>query len=414
MIIDKCPQSLQAFLAPLSKRLTKPQRVRLWMIMAAWVLTGPVGKVLHWALACGQRHRTSLAAFLTRSDWDSAELLRAAVLRELKRLGARPSEVLEWIIDDTRIAKRGRKMAALSKLWDHAEQRFVRGHIVVTVALRFRGVVWPWELELWLPEKYVGKKGYRKMTEIAAQMIGRLPSFAGLRVHVLFDAFYLCPPVTKACAARGWHWFSVASRNRLFTPERGQRRKLGDWYQGFLRHNAQRVRMRRSRGWRWLKIATTTGHLSRIGTVRAVVSHRPNDRWKNAVIFVTNATKLQARDIVAIYERRWDIEVLFKELKGTLGLGAYQVLSEQGIRHHLHLCALTHVWLTRQSLDALDAKARNAKDLSLPPLSERLETTRASTRAERMTRLLERTRKPDWRRKLRHFFAQFMPASLAA
>ena len=414
MIIDKCPKSLQAFLSPLTKRLSKPQRARLWMVLAAWVLTGPVGKVLHWALSCSTRHRTSLAAFLTRSDWDSAEILRAAVLRELKRLDAQPGETIEWIIDDSRIAKRGRKMAAVTKIWDHAEQRFVRGHIVVTAALRFRGVIWPWELELWLPESYVGKKCYRKMTEIAAQIIQRLPDFAGLDVHVLFDAFYLCPLVTKACAARGWYWFSVASRNRNFTPENGRRRQLGSWCQGFLRHNAQRVRMRRSRGWRWLQIATTTGHLSRIGTVRVVVSHRPKDAWKNAVIFVTNATKLQARDIVAIYERRWDIEVLFKELKGTLGLGAYQVLSEQGVRHHLHLCALTHVWLTRQSLDALDAQARKAKTLSLPPLSERLESKRASMKAERMTRLLRRTRQPNWRRKLRHFFAQFLPASWAA
>jgi SRSO17 transposase len=414
MIIDKCPQSLQAFLKPLTKRLSKPQRANVWMILAAWVLTGSIGKVLYWASTCRGRHRTSLAAFLTRSVWDSAELLRAAVERELKRLRPQPGEALEWIIDDTRIAKRGRKMAALSKMWDHAEQRFVRGHVVVTVALRFRGVVWPWELELWLPLDYVGKKGYRKMTEIAAQMIRRLPSFAGLRVRVLFDAFYLCPGVTQACASRGWHWYSVASRNRTFTPHQGKRRKLGKWYQGFLRHHTQRVRMRRSRGWRWLNIASTTGHLSRIGNVRVVVSKRPNDPWKSAVIFVTNAVKLQARDIVANYERRWDIEVLFKDLKGTLGLGAYQVLSEQGVRHHLHLCALTHVWLTRQSLDALDAKARKAKELSLPALSERIESARASMQAERMKRMLRRTRQPNWRRKLKHFFAQFVPASLAA
>jgi len=414
MIIDKCPKSLQAFLSPLTKRFTKPQRARLWMVLSAWVMTGPVGKVLHWALNCSTRHRTSLAAFLTRSDWDSAQLLRAAVERELKRLQPQTGEVLEWIIDDTRIAKRGRKMAAVSKMWDHTEQRFVRGHIVVTAALRFRGMIWPWQLELWLPRSYVGTNRYRKMTAIAAEMIGKLPSFPGTKVRVLFDAFYLCPLVTKACVARGWHWFSVASRNRTFKPERGQRRKLGAWYQGFLRHNSQRVRLRRSRGWRWLKIASTTGSLARIGTVRAVVSKRPNDPWKNAVLFVTNATKLQARDIVAIYEHRWDIEVLFKELKGTLGLGTYQVLSEQGIRHHLHLCALTHIWLTRQSLDALDAQARKAKTLSLPPLRERLESERAVLQAERVTRLLRRTRQPNWRRKLRHVFAQFLPASWAA
>src|SRR5580692_4441331 len=95
MIIDKCPQSLQAFLKPLTKRLSKPQRANVWMILAAWVLTGSIGKVLYWASTCRGRHRTSLAAFLTRSVWDSAELLRAAVERELKRLRPQPGEALE-------------------------------------------------------------------------------------------------------------------------------------------------------------------------------------------------------------------------------------------------------------------------------------------------------------------------------
>lgn len=115
MIIDKGPQYLHAFLTPLSKRLTKPQRARLWKVLAAWVLTGSVGKVLYRARGCSLRHRTSLAAFLTRSDWDSADLQRAAVLRELKRLAAQPGEVLEWIIDDSRLAKRARQMAAVAK-----------------------------------------------------------------------------------------------------------------------------------------------------------------------------------------------------------------------------------------------------------------------------------------------------------
>ena len=68
----------------------------------------------------------------------------------------------------------------------------------------------------------------------------------------------------------------------------------------------------------------------------------------------------------------------------------------------------------RQSLEALDDNARKAKTLSLPPLSERLETQRASMKAERMTRLLRRTRQPSWRRKLKHFIAQILPASSAA
>jgi hypothetical protein len=50
-------------------------------------------------------------------------------------------EVIYLIIDDTRIEKRGRTMEAVTKIYDHKTLRFVRGHIVVTAALMFRGVV---------------------------------------------------------------------------------------------------------------------------------------------------------------------------------------------------------------------------------------------------------------------------------
>ena len=162
---------------------------------------------------------------------------------------------------------------------------------------------------------------------------------AGLKVRVLFDAFYLCPAVTSACERRGFTWFSVAAKNRnLRTGERT--RAIGEIGPGVLRHRGQQVRLRRARGWRWMRIAAVDGTLPRIGAVRVVSSKRPEDAWKNLLAIVTNATALAPREIVACYERRWAIEVLFKELKGTLGLGEYQVQTRQGIERHLHLYAL--------------------------------------------------------------------------
>ena len=37
-------------------------------------------------------------------------------------------------------------------------------------------------------------------------------------VRVLFDAFYLCPQVTRACESRGYSYFSVAAKGRNFRP----------------------------------------------------------------------------------------------------------------------------------------------------------------------------------------------------
>jgi Transposase DDE domain len=352
---------------------------------------------------------------LTRSQGDAANLMRQQALQELRRLHPRRGDTVELILDDTRNAKRARQMEAVSKIGDHVTQQFVRGHRIVSAALRFRGVVRPWCFDWWLPLAYTGKRHYRKMTEMAAQIIRAFPDLGKVRVRVLFDAYYLSPVVTRACVARGYPWFSVAAKNRCFTPQGSHRQKLAHWAPGRLRHQGQRVRRRRSRGWRWMRIAGADGRWARIGDVRLVLSKRPRDPWKKLVVIAMNATGMKARDIVAAYENRWAIEVLFKELKGTLGLGAYQVLSERGIRHHLHLCGLAHLLLTHHSLEAVGAKARKAnQEGSLPPLPERLEALRDDLRRDRLDRLVRRTRHKDLRRKLKKYLVELLPETAAA
>jgi hypothetical protein len=109
------------------------------------------------------------------------------------------------ILDDNRIPKRGRKMDWVSKLWDHKQQTFVRGHIALTAAVLFRGVVLPWRVELWKPKGLRGHPGtrYRKLTDMAAALVDAFAPPAGVKVRVLFDAFYLCPHVARACEGKG-------------------------------------------------------------------------------------------------------------------------------------------------------------------------------------------------------------------
>jgi hypothetical protein len=80
--------------------------------------------------------------------------------------------------------------------------------------------------------------------------------------------------------------------------------------------------MKHRRGVAKLRIVAVDGRLSRIGgRVRTVLSKRPGERWKTTVAIVTNETGLSGREIVSVYELRWNIEVLFKELEVDLGLG---------------------------------------------------------------------------------------------
>ena len=113
-------------------------------------------KTLAQATAIG-KHRTSLGLFLSRSDWDEQSLLAEQAMRILKSLKPRRGETISLLIDDTRILKRSRTMEDVSKLWDHSHQKFARGHMVVTVAIHFRGVTLPWQLRVWQPKDVAGR-----------------------------------------------------------------------------------------------------------------------------------------------------------------------------------------------------------------------------------------------------------------
>lgn len=404
MIIDRKPPCLQAFFEPFHRHLSRPQFAHLWSLVLAWAVNVQRSVVWHLAARLPEGvHRTSHGRFLTQSDWDAADLLNESVGRELRRMRPQRGEAIYLIIDDHRIAKRGRKMYGLSKIWDHKDQRFVHGHIVVTAAILFRGVIFPWRFELWLPKACAGR-AYRKTTRIAADLIAAFQPPAGLTVRVLFDAFYLSPTVTKACEHRGFSWFSVASRNRWLTRESGFDQKIADVGPGLLKHRGRRVRMPRSRGTRKLRIVDVVGSLAKIGRVKLVFSKRPRDPWKNLVAFATNETKLDARAIVSIYERRWRIEVLFKELEGDLGLGDYQVLTHRGIVHHLHVCGLVHLMLTHHGMNAVGAQARKANiEVALPPLRCRLDDLRAAIRRDQVERMLRHEDNHRLRRKIENY-----------
>ena len=155
---------------------------------------------------------------------------------------------------------------------------------------------------------------------------------------------------------------------------------------------------------RWMRIASVDGQLGRHGNVRMVLSKRPGDPWKKTLAVVTNETNLAAREIMVIYEKRWHIEIMFKELRSSLGLCDYQVQSRNAIERHLHLCGMAHQLLTHHSLMAQGAKAKEKnKEVSLPPLRERLDSLRSDIRSQQAKFMLAKIKNRNARSRIRAF-----------
>lgn len=408
MVLRNHSHAVHSLLQFVGRRLTRPEKRNLKMMVLGLLICGS-GKLRTLAQTTSdpRRHRTSLSRFLSSSAWPEASTLQRAARRVLQSMKPRRGETLSLLIDDTTIEKRGQKMDAVKKSYDHSRAKFCDGHTVLMLALRFRGVVIPWSVQLWLPRSFCAANAleFRKLTQLAADAINEFEPPAQLKVRVLFDAGFLCPPVVRACESQGFTWFSVAARNRKLRTHGKPERSIGDLGPGCLKHASQDIRLRRTRGqWRWMQMAVRDGFLRRIGDVRVVFTKRINDPSGHQLAMVTNDCNRDGRSVVEIYESRWWIEVLFKELKGSLELGSYQMQSWCGITRYLHVICLAHITLTHHALKGVGAQAAEpSQDIQLPGIRQRLDELRTDLRKQRIRRFVNQIRQKNVRRKVREF-----------
>jgi hypothetical protein len=315
--------------------------------------------------------------------WDPVAVIQEATLGLLKRLKPQENERIYLIIDDTKIEKRGTRMDGLGTYHDTAKKH-ITGHDVVSAVLLFRGLVLPWAMDLHEAKKKPRrckpsvrrrkskeKRPFVKTTERAARIIESFPDLPwDLDVVVLFDSYYLCSKVVKACKNRGFVFVSRAKKNRKIFVQSGKKReystnvsKRGSLLFRKMR-NIQTIRGG-SKGTRKFRVIGEIGRLSKVGTVKLVFSQE-YQRSRKIVCLVTNNKKMTNRHVLDAYAQRWWIEVFFKEAKQHLGLSDYQTGHYEGIQKHLYLVAIAFALLTHVRLDGRRAKGKRKKNLLAP------------------------------------------------
>jgi len=90
-----------------------------------------------------------------------------------------------------------------------------------------------------------------------------------------------------------------------------------------------------------------------VGEVTMVLSKKGrNAGLKNTKIIVTNLPRITARQVIDIYQRRWPVEIVFKELKSGLGLGEHQVTKEEHrVKNSLGIAIIAYLFLLRACRD---------------------------------------------------------------
>lgn len=164
---------------------------------------------------------------------------------------------------------------------------------------------------------------------------------------MLADTYYASKQIIHTVRAKGFHFVSFLKSNRRLIIA-GRRSSVSQ----FLKRSFRKTRKR------WISLgkaryATVQQqcHLPGIGDVSVVFSQKKGRR--TVLPLFTTDQALATKEIIAIYRKRWSIEVLFKQTKQYLGLTAYHHRDEHAVRTHLQLvflayALLTHLFLTEQ------------------------------------------------------------------
>jgi len=373
--IGKMPRQCKSFFKPVRKGFHDQAWNHFWMLVVAITIShgstlDRLAKLLRGPAAT---HRTNHGEFLWRSEWDESSVLQQIAwdtLRRVMRQG-KQDERCYFIIDDTQTLKRAKKMQGVGKLYHHATKTYGRGHTIVKVCLYINGVTIPWGSYLYLKKDDARRLNipFQKLTELAAAAIDHADLPKSLNVTVLFDAFYLCQTLARACRRRGWHYIGVGKSNRNLVVSR-MVKKLGQYGRNVLRRDGYWRSIQGLKTSRRYRIAGRIGSLKGLGMVQVIFSRRSADR--KVIALVTSDLRASATRTVSDYLKRWSIELLIKDEKQQLGLGDYRVKRYRAVVRHLHLVDCAYACLTHLALDEQGAQGHQPTKqvLSLPPISQ--------------------------------------------
>ena len=370
--IGKIPQKVQPFFKPTRNSLSAHvYNYYCNLVIAICISHGStIQKLVN--LLRGSTHRTNHGEFLWRSKFDEMAVVQTQASSILKRLYKKGCKNCMLIIDDTQTIKRAKKMQAVGKIHHHASGKYCMGHTIVKASLFYRGVTIP--LGSWLYVKKEHAKAlevpFKKLTELAGQIVLNADISNKFDVTVLFDAFYLCPAVVNACEKRKWRYIGVSKSNRWLTVN-SIKHKVGQYGRNILNRTGRWYSIKGLRKTSSYKLVHRVGTMNKLGRVKVVFSKRRND--KTVIALVTNDINLSMKKVVSRYLKRWAIEVMIKEQKQHLGLGDYRVWRYRAIVRHLCLVDSAYACLTHVGINGQRAQGykNDTKDmLSLPPISQ--------------------------------------------
>jgi transposase len=265
--------------------------------------------------------------------------------------------VLYVITDGSKKDKRGKKNPAAQKGRMNKHHAWFFGIKFVVLMVAWDEYRIPVDFQMVLPK---GHPDYQKENELFRHMLSHFqpPDWAKV-VIVLGDAAFaskdnmkLIQARDKADSKRRWGFVFAIARTWKMADGKSLRNLVKHTPNSYYRQTwIPRLPDHQGRKTFWIFEKRT--RLKHLGDVTVVLTKKGrNVGPKNTKLLVTNLLELTARQVIDIYQRRWSVEILFKELKSGLGLGEHQVTKKlPRIEKSLGIALIAYLLLLRARKD---------------------------------------------------------------
>lgn len=291
---------------------------------------------------------------LLKAGYWSVHLLVTWFAQEAMKAFPAPEDATLYLIGDgSEKPKRGKKHPVAQKGRKSQRHPWFFGVRFVVLMAAWDVVRIPVGFRLILPKTH---PDYQTENALFREMVCQFepPAWANL-VIVQGDAAYgskdnmkMVQDKDKADPKRRWRFvFGIA---RTWKTEDGK--SLKDLVNHLPRKHYKRTWVHRVAGEKRRKTFWIYGkkmRLNHIGDVMVLLSKTGrNVGPRKTKLIVTNLTECTPRQIAAIYQRRWSVELLMKALKSGLGLGEHQVTkTEDRVEKSVGIAILGYLFLLR-------------------------------------------------------------------
>ena len=338
--IVKAPLQLEPFLDKFRDLFTKPSYSSFRDLCGALSVcdkSKTVANLCDTMAECskGKKARSSYNWFFSDANWDENEIAQRKVDLFINSLCLKENDKLLLIIDDTYNEKEGNQTDGVGKFYDHSKEAYIWGNNFVTSVVQSKGLFIPHKAKMYIKNDDENENFRTKMEIAFEEIIKPLVVPKSINLYIVFDSWWFSSDLFNKCLKLGHNIVcqiksdkKVGINKDMYFQVRDLANQIEDKY--FIKTTVS-VRGKKKTYYAFEKKVI----IDKVGEVKLVISKRKKDSTTKYIIS-TNGS-LSAKEILSIYEDRWDIETAHREANQKLGFKDYQLRDKHSIERFIQL-----------------------------------------------------------------------------